>query len=76
MVLVKFYSKGIFSSSYVEENCKIFNDKNWDCSTSMFIRNGPWTTHQVNRMTDGIWTQGGYTSPATKFNDKTSVCAK
>ncbi len=76
MVLSKFYSKGILDSSSVQENCKIFNDKNWDCSTSIFIPKGPWTVHQIDRMTDGIWTRFSYTTPETKFNDKTSICAK
>ena len=77
MVFVKIYEKGSLSHSFVKENCKIFNKENWDCSESIFIPKGPWTVFLINKMADGIWTQGQYTSKETKFTSILGgVCAK
>jgi len=80
MVLVKYYRGGNLAHTYVLENCKIFNTKNWDCSDSMFIQKGPWTVFNINKMSDGIWTNGTYTS-SSKINKETAstlggTCAK
>ena len=65
-VMLKFYFKGN-SESIILNNCKIFDAKNWDCSSKseLIIRGGVEVTNTIRKMTDGIFQGLTYTDIAT-----------
>ncbi|MCF8194594.1 MAG: hypothetical protein K9J38_01215 [Polynucleobacter sp.] len=65
-VMFKTYFKENSNSS-IFNNCKIFDEKNWDCSSKseLIIRGGAEVTHTIRKMTDGIFQGLTYTNIAT-----------
>jgi len=79
-VLLKSYFKGNTNST-IFDNCKIFNDKNWDCSSKneFFSKDRNVISHYIRKMNDGIFTSIGYTDIFTKNLETivdSSVCAR
>jgi len=65
--MIKSNYKGSTNST-VYENCKIFNDKNWDCSSKneFFSKDRNVISHYIRKMNDGIFTSIAYTDIFTK----------
>jgi len=80
-VMLKSHHKGNITSR-VFENCKIFNDKNWDCSSKdeVSINNRLVTTNFVNKMNDGIYLDISvmkiFSNSSLKTDVWSSYCAK
>ncbi len=80
-VMIKSYYKGSTNSS-VYENCKIFNDKNWDCSSTLeFVSDDRRViSNYIRKMNDGIFLNISYTDIFLSKSKKTEVdissCAK
>jgi hypothetical protein len=70
MILYKIYNDGNFSGSGVKENCKIFDGKNWDCSSSTFLSN--YSNEMMDRMTNGIYSDAIKSS----VGDSGGICSK
>jgi hypothetical protein len=76
-IMVKTYFGDIFSNSRVMKNCNILDENNWDCSEEpLWIAKGPWMLYDVQRMNNGFYVHGQYTSKETKYNSSSASCAK
>jgi len=78
-VLRRIYIGGDFMSSDVYKNCVIFDENNWDCSDEpLWIREGKWLVYNINKMSNGIYSSGVYTSKETKYSKSSlgASCAK
>lgn len=76
-VLVKTYFGTKFSDAHVLKNCQIFDAKNWDCSDEPFwVKNGQWFAYHTQKMINGMYLSGTYTSKEGKNNAKNASCAK
>jgi len=56
-VLKKLYLEGKIIDSTTFQNCKIFNEQNWDCSTreKLDFKNQSLVHTNEDKMTDGIY---------------------
>ena len=70
MILYKIFTDGNFSGSGINENCKIFDEKNWDCSSSIILSN--YRDEMMNRMTNGIYSNASKGS----LGDIGGICSK
>ena len=75
-VLKRIYYEGTITSSKVEENCKIFDEKNWDCSNDRGV--GRLLFESKVKMINGIYYQTWKTINLNNFQtfDEKTVCAK
>jgi hypothetical protein len=78
-VMTKWYMDKKISNSGVSENCKIFNDKNWDCTSEHTFGNRSDT--YINKMNNGIFsafTRNIFVSNTNQVTSKESnfICAK
>jgi hypothetical protein len=70
------------SESKIEENCKIFDEKNWDCSKNTEFSTGSFTviTNYISKMTNGVYREVDYTTRISAKESSTKVfrhyCAK
>ena len=76
-VMHKTYIKSEMMGSYLYENCKIFDKKNWDCSSTsnLFV-----IYSQRIKMIDGVFSESSthreYDTFVDRSKDEKGTCAK
>jgi hypothetical protein len=78
-VLQKFYSEGKIIGSILHENCKFFDERNWDCSRDDELSGAIYKFHST-KMVDGIFSEySTYTNINTNkvsSETETTYCAR
>jgi hypothetical protein len=78
-VMNKSYLNAKLTDSFLYENCKIFNDKNWDCTSEYSL--GKKSITHITKMNDGVFSAYSRSIFISNANQVTStesgfVCAK
>ena len=77
-VMQKIYFKDAMEGSILHENCKIFNDANWDCSTTTELTAINYS-HKI-KMVDGVFSDVSIHREHKTFIDRSKdekgLCAK
>ena len=66
-VMIKYYEKDKIYRSSLLENCKIFDEKNWDCSEDNVYSDR--IHYRIKKMTSGIYTSINKTIDTTNYHD-------